>query len=98
MQQYSYFKTLRSHLKSLWHSVSATNGHLVKWCQIIFTAIQGPWVKWIPIDSGQAVLPTTHNNEETYPLGFAVTFAVTKQLEQGKVIDFRVLLSVKYKV
>ncbi|CAB3980152.1 RNA-directed DNA polymerase from mobile element jockey-like [Paramuricea clavata] len=43
---------------------------------------QGPWAKWVLPDSGQAVLPTTHDNEETYPLGMAVTFAVTRPLEQ----------------
>jgi hypothetical protein len=68
----------------------------------IFLVFQGPWAKWVLPDSGQAVLPTTHDNEETYPLGLAVTFAVTRPLEQGRVFHaciftFLQLLSISYK-
>ena len=42
-------------------------------------------MKWLLPDSGQAVLPTTHGNEDTFPLGLAVTSAATKSIEQGRV-------------
>ena len=42
-------------------------------------------MKWTPPDSGRAGVLTTHSNEDTYPLGLAVTFAVTQQIEQGTV-------------
>ena len=41
-------------------------------------------MKWLLPDAGQAVLPTTHGNEDTYPLGVAVTSAATKSIEQGR--------------
>ena len=42
-------------------------------------------MKWLLPDAGQVVLPTTHGNEDTYPLGVAVTSAATKSIEQGRV-------------
>ena len=40
-------------------------------------------MKWNLPDSARAVLPTTHNHDETFPLGLGVSFATSQSIKQG---------------
>ena len=40
-------------------------------------------MKWNMPDSARAVMPTTHDQDDTYPLGLGVSFNAMQPIKQG---------------